>query len=317
MAKRANNINELICDTPIVRLNRVVEEGSATVWAKLEFFNPAGSVKDRIGLSMIEQAEADGQLKKGGTIVEPTSGNTGIGLAMVAAVKGYRCVLTMPETMSVERRKILQAFGAEIVLTEGPKGMKGAIAKAEELAEKIDGAFMPQQFKNQANVKIHYETTGPEIWEQTGGEIDAFVTGIGTGGTITGAGRFLKEKNAKIQLIAVEPVHSPILSGGDPGPHKIQGIGAGFKPDILDMSIVDQILTVSNEEALETGFQLAKQEGIMCGISSGAAVYCALKTAKDLGEGKNVVVVIPDTGERYLSTALYPYTEPELPSASA
>lgn len=311
MAKRAMNILELIGDTPIVRLNKLPENGSATVWAKLEAQNPAGCVKERIGLSMIEAAEREGVLKPGGTIIEPTSGNTGIGLAMVAAVKGYRCILVMPETMSLERRKILQAFGAELILTEGPKGMRGAIEKAEQLANELNGCFIPQQFKNKANVEIHYRTTGPEIWEQTGGKIDALVCGVGTGGTITGAGRFLREKNPSIKLIAVEPEHSPVMSGGSPGPHKIQGIGAGFIPEIMDMSLVDEVMTVTNDQSMETARRLCKDEGIFAGISCGAACYCALRYAKRLGVGKDLVVVLPDTGERYLSTELYPYIEPE------
>ncbi len=311
MAKRVNSVVELIGNTPIVRLNRLPVEGAATVWAKLEAQNPAGCVKERIGLAMIEAAEKEGALKPGGTIVEPTSGNTGIGLALVAAVKGYRCILVMPETMSLERRKILQAFGAEIVLTEGPKGMRGAIEKAEELLRQNKGYFLPQQFKNKANVEVHYRTTGPEIWEQTEGEVDALVCGVGTGGTLTGAGRFLKEKKPDIQIIAVEPEHSPVLSGGNPGSHKIQGIGAGFVPDILDRSIIDRIMQVSNDQAMETARRLCKEEGIFAGISSGAACYCALQAAQTIGEGKNVVVVLPDTGERYLSTELYPYVEPE------
>jgi len=310
MAKRALDITELIGDTPIVRLNKLPAPGAATVWAKLESFNPAGCVKERIGLSMIREAERKGILKPGGTIIEPTSGNTGIGLAMVAAVRGYRVILTMPETMSLERRKILLAFGSEIVLTEGPKGMRGAIEKAEELAKEIDGAYIPQQFKNRANVRIHYETTGPEIWDQTEGKIDALVSGIGTGGTLTGAGKFLKEQNPKIRLVAVEPTTSPVLSGGKPGPHKIQGIGAGFKPDILNMDLVDKVMQVTNEDSMETARRLCKEEGVFCGISSGGACWCALEYAKELGAGKDIVVVLPDTGERYLSTELFPYTGP-------
>lgn len=309
MAKRANNILELIGDTPIVRLNKINQNGAATVWAKLEAQNPAGCVKERIGLSMIEAAEKEGAIKPGDTIVEPTSGNTGIGLAMVAAVKGYCCILVMPETMSLERRKILQAFGAEIVLTEGPKGMRGAVEKAEEMVNNKQGDFLPQQFKNQANVDAHYKTTGPEIWDQTDGNIDALVCGVGTGGTITGTGRFLREKNPDIKLVAVEPEASPVMSGKTPGPHKIQGIGAGFIPDIMDLSIIDDIMEVSNEKAMETARLLCKEEGIFAGISCGAACFCALEYAKKLGEGKNVVVVLPDTGERYLSTELYQYNE--------
>ncbi|MBD3266887.1 cysteine synthase A [bacterium] len=308
MAKKVMNVNELIGDTPIVRLNKIPAPGSARIWGKLESFNPAGCVKERIGFSMIEEAERSGKLKPGGTIVEPTSGNTGIGLAMVAAVKGYQCILVMPESMSLERRKILQAFGAQLVLTEGSQGMKGAVAKAAELAESHPDYYMPQQFKNAANVKVHYETTGPEIWEQCDGQVDAFVAGIGTGGTITGAGKYLKEKKSDILVVGVEPADSPILSGGNPGPHKIQGIGAGFKPDILDTSIMDRTMTVSNDESMETARRLCKEEGIFAGISCGAAVHCALQVAKELGEGKDVVVVLPDTGERYLSTELYPYT---------
>ncbi|MDP8245441.1 MAG: cysteine synthase A [Candidatus Hinthialibacter antarcticus] len=312
MAKRAMDITELIGDTPIVRLNKLTSSGSATVWAKLEAQNPAGCVKERIGLSMIEAAERDGKLKPGGVIVEPTSGNTGIGLAMVAAVRGYKLILVMPESMSLERRKILQAFGAELVLTEGPKGMKGAVDKAEEMAAEI-GAFVPQQFNNPANTDVHYKTTGPEIWKQTEGKVDAFVSGVGTGGTISGVGKFLKEKNSSIQIIAIEPSHSPVMSGGDPAPHKIQGIGAGFIPGIMDMSIVDKVMTVSNDQAMETARRLCNEEGIFCGISCGAAAYCAIEYAKELGEGKDIVVILPDTGERYLSTELYPYLDPPRP----
>lgn len=310
MAKRANNIIELIGDTPIVRLNKLVNREAATVWAKLESQNPAGCVKERIGMSMIEAAEREGLLPPGGIIIEPTSGNTGIGLAMVAAVKGYRCILVMPETMSLERRKILQAFGAELILTEGSKGMRGAIEKAEQLVKEYKGAFVPQQFNNQANVEIHYQTTGPEIWEQTEGRIDMLVCGVGTGGTITGAGRYLREKKPDIKLVAVEPEHSPVMSGGSPGPHKIQGIGAGFIPKIMDMSLVDEVMTVNNDQAMETARRLCREEGIFAGISGGAACYCAVQQAQKLGPGKDLVVVLPDTGERYLSTELFPYGGP-------
>ncbi len=309
MTTKALTVIDLIGDTPIVRLNSLPADGSAAVWAKLESQNPGGCVKERIGKSMIEAAEKKGRLKPGGTIVEPTSGNTGIGLAMVAAIKGYRCILVMPETMSLERRRILQAYGAEIVLTEGPKGMSGAIEKAKQLVEDHPDAFMPQQFTNEANVQIHYDTTGPEIWEQTGGEIDALVVGVGTGGTITGTGRYLREKKSDIKLYAVEPENSPVLSGGNPGPHKIQGIGAGFVPEIMDLSIVDSVLQVSNEQAIETARRLCKEEGILSGISSGAACFSALEVAAELGVGKNVVVVLPDTGERYLTTELFSYND--------
>ncbi len=312
MAKRAMDITELIGDTPIVRINKLTSSDSATVWAKLEAQNPAGCVKERIGLSMIEAAEKDGKLKPGGIIVEPTSGNTGIGLAMVAAVRGYKLILVMPESMSLERRKILQAFGAELILTEGPKGMKGAIEKTEELAAKM-GAFVPQQFNNPANAEVHYQTTGPEIWKQTEGQIDAFVSGVGTGGTVSGAGKYLKQKNPNIQVVAVEPVHSPVMSGGEPAPHKIQGIGAGFLPGILDMSVIDKVMTVSNDQAMDTARRLCNEEGVFCGISCGAAAYCAIEYAKELGSGKNIVVVLPDTGERYLSTELFPYFDPPKP----
>ena len=310
MPKRANNIIELIGDTPIVRLNKLVDVEAATVWAKLESQNPAGCVKERIGMSMIDAAEREGLLSPGGVIIEPTSGNTGIGLAMVAAVKGYRCILVMPETMSLERRKILQAFGAELILTEGSKGMRGAIEKAEQLSKEYKGSFVPQQFDNQANVEIHYQTTGPEIWEQTEGRIDMLVSGVGTGGTITGAGRYLREKKPDIKLVAVEPEHSAVMSGSSPGPHKIQGLGAGFIPKIMDMSLVDEVMTVNNDQAMETARRLCREEGIFAGISGGAACFCAVQQAQKLGAGKDIVVVLPDTGERYLSTELFPYGGP-------
>ncbi len=295
--------------TPLVRINRLADKKGAAVYAKLEYFNPGGSVKDRIALSMIEDAEARGVLKPGGTIIEPTSGNTGIGLAMVAAVKGYKAVFTIPSTMSVERQKFLKAFGAEIVLVrpeEGP-GMTGAIKKANELAEK-NGWFRPRQFDNPANPDVHRETTGPEIirdFESEGRNADAFVAGIGTGGTITGAGERLKQWNPEIQVVGVEPAGSPVLSGGKPGPHKIQGIGAGFRPKVLNMDIVDEIIRVSNEDAMETARQLAKKEGILAGISSGANLWAAVQVARRMGKGKNVIVVLPDTGERYLSGELF------------
>lgn len=285
MARTVNSITELIGDTPAVKLNRIVDEDSADVYLKLEFMNPGSSVKDRIALAMIEAAEKAGKLKPGDTIVEPTSGNTGIGLAMVAAAKGYKAVLVMPDTMSLERRNLLRAYGAELVLTPGAQGMRGAIAKAEELVRE-HGYFMPQQFKNEANPEIHRLTTGKEIVEQMGDQLDAFVAGIGTGGTITGAGKVLREAYPNIKIYAVEPADSPVLSGGKPGPHKIQGIGAGFIPDILDTSIYDEVITVTTEEAFAAARRAAREEGILGGISSGAAIHAALKVAKELGKGK-------------------------------
>jgi len=312
MARLVQNITQLIGDTPLVRLNRVVPEDSAEIYVKLEFQNPGASVKDRIAISMIEAAEREGRIKPGDTIIEPTSGNTGIGLAMVAAAKGYKAILVMPETMSLERRNLLRAYGAQLVLTPGSEGMKGAIRRAEEILAENPHYFMPQQFKNPANVEIHRRTTGPEIVEAINsldGRLDAFVAGIGTGGTITGAGEVLRNNFPGIRIYAVEPAASPVLSGGKPGPHKIQGIGAGFVPDILNTEIYDEVITVENEEAFATSRRVAKEEGILGGISSGAAIFAALKVAKQLGKGKRVVAVVPSNGERYLSTPLYNYEE--------
>ncbi|MUK88050.1 cysteine synthase A [Ornithinibacillus sp. L9] len=304
----ANDITGLIGETPIVKLNRLTDENSADVYVKLEFMNPGSSVKDRIALAMIEAAEEEGKLKEGDTIIEPTSGNTGIGLSMVAAAKGYKAVLVMPDTMSQERRNLLRAYGAELVLTPGAEGMKGAIKKAEELKE-ANGYFMPQQFSNQANPEVHARTTGKEIVEQMKDGLDAFVSGIGTGGTITGAGRVLKENFDQVKLYAVEPTDSAVLSGGTPGPHKIQGIGAGFVPDVLDTKVYDEVIQISNDEAFETSRKVATTNGILGGISAGAAVAAALKVAKELGKGKKVLAVFPDNGERYLSTPLYQFSD--------
>ncbi|MFZ2464155.1 MAG: cysteine synthase A [Caldibacillus thermoamylovorans] len=306
MSKYVNSITELIGRTPIVKLNHVGDENSGEVFVKLEYFNPGSSVKDRIALAMIEDAEKKGLLKEGDTIIEPTSGNTGIGLAMVAAAKGYKAVLVMPETMSIERRNLLRAYGAELVLTPGPEGMKGAVNKATELA-KENGYFMPQQFENRANPEVHKLTTGPEIVEQMGDQLDAFIAGIGTGGTITGAGQVLKEQYPGIKIYAVEPKDSPILSGGKPGPHKIQGIGANFVPEVLDTQIYDEVIQISTEEAFEADRNVARHEGILGGISAGAAIAAAIQVAKKLGKGKKVLAIVPDNGERYLSTALYQF----------
>lgn len=301
----ANNILELICSTPTVRLNRMVEPNSAQILAKLENFNPGGSVKDRICLSMIEDAEKKELLKNGSTIIEPTSGNTGIGLAMIAAVKGYKCILTMPETMSLERIYILKSFGAEVVLTPGIEGMQGALKKAEQLLKKIPDSFMPQQFNNPANPEIHRRTTVQEILKVTEGNLDAFVAGVGTGGTITGVGEILKKHNSNIKIVAVEPEASAVLSGKTAGPHKIQGIGAGFIPEVLNRDIIDEIILVSDDDAFRYSRRLAQEEGLFVGISSGAAMWAALKVARDLGKGKVAVVVFPDTGERYFSMQQY------------
>ncbi|WP_404996545.1 cysteine synthase A [Caldifermentibacillus hisashii] len=306
MSKYVNSITELIGRTPIVKLNHVGDENSGEVFVKLEYFNPGSSVKDRIALAMIEDAEKKGLLKEGDTIIEPTSGNTGIGLAMVAAAKGYKAVLVMPETMSIERRNLLRAYGAELVLTPGPEGMKGAVNKATELA-KENGYFMPQQFENGANPEVHKLTTGPEIVEQMGDQLDAFIAGIGTGGTITGAGQVLKEQYPGIKIYAVEPKDSPILSGGKPGPHKIQGIGANFVPEVMDTQIYDEVIQISTEEAFEAARNVARHEGILGGISAGAAIAAAIQVAKKLGKGKKVLAIVPDNGERYLSTALYQF----------
>ncbi len=301
-------ITDLIGGTPILKLNNYIalNELPANIYAKLEYFNPAGSVKDRIAKAMIDDAEAKGALKPGAVIIEPTSGNTGIGLAAVAASKGYRIILTMPETMSVERRNLLKAYGAELVLTDGAKGMKGAIAKAEELAQQIEGGFIPSQFTNSANPTAHFNTTGPEIWEDTDGKVDIFVAGVGTGGTVSGVGKYLKSKNPNVKVVAVEPAGSPVLSKGVAGPHKIQGIGAGFVPETLDTKIYDEIIAVENEDAFATGRTLARKEGLLVGISSGAAVFAATQLAKrPENKGKNIVVLLPDTGDRYLSTPMF------------
>lgn len=302
------NVTELIGKTPLLRLANLekAENAQANIIAKVEFFNPAGSVKDRVANAMIAEAEKSGVLKLGATIIEPTSGNTGIGLASVGTAKGYKVILTMPETMSVERRNLVKAYGAEVVLTEGAKGMTGAIEKAEELKNETDGAVILGQFVNPANPKAHYETTGPEIWQDTDGQVDVFVAGVGTGGTLSGVGKYLKEQNPNVKIVAVEPETSPVLSKGTAGAHKIQGIGAGFVPKTLDTDIYDEIITIPNEAAFEIGNKIAKTEGILVGISSGAAVWAALQLAKrDELKGKNIVALLPDTGERYLSTALF------------
>lgn len=303
--KPVDNITDIIGQTPVVKLRHQAGEDAADIYVKLEYQNPGGSVKDRIALAMIEQAEKEGKIKPGDTIVEPTSGNTGIGLAFVCAAKGYKAVFTMPETMSMERRNLLKAYGAELVLTPGAESMKGAIKKAKELKE-THGYFEPQQFENPANPKVHELTTGPELVEQFEGRtIDAFLAGVGTGGTLSGAGKVLKEKYPDIQIVAIEPEDSPVLSGGEPGPHKLQGLGAGFIPGTLNTEIYDEIIKVGNEVAMETSRRVAKEEGILGGISSGAAIYAAIQKAKELGKGKTVVTVLPSNGERYLSTPLY------------
>ena len=308
MAKIYTSADQLIGKTPLLKLTHIEAEQQlgAKLLAKLEYLNPAGSVKDRIGKAMIDDAEAKGILKPGSVIIEPTSGNTGIGLASVAAARGYRIIIVMPETMSVERRQIMQAYGAELVLTDGTKGMKGAIEKADELAREIPNSFVPGQFVNPANPKAHYESTGPEIWEDTDGKVDIFVAGVGTGGTLTGTGRYLKERNPHIKVAAVEPAASPVLSKGVAGPHKIQGIGAGFVPQVLDTKIYDEIITVDNDDAFAAGKLVGRKEGILVGISAGAAVWAAMELAKrPENVGKNIVVLLPDTGDRYLSTPLF------------
>ena len=297
-----NDLIETIGNTPLIRINKLSE--NKNLYAKVEYFNPAGSVKDRVALAMIERAEEDGLINKDTTIIEPTSGNTGIGLAFISAIKGYKLILTMPETMSIERRKLLSAYGAELVLTDGAKGMKGAIEKAEELHKEIQNSFIPQQFKNPANPEKHYNTTAREIWKDIDGKIDIFVAGVGTGGTVSGIGKYLKEQNKDIKIVAVEPLSSPVLSGGQAGPHKIQGIGAGFVPETFNRDVVDEITTVSNEDAMETAKISAKREGLLIGISSGASLYAAIKLANE-NPNKTVVVLLPDTGERYLSSEMF------------
>ena len=313
MGNIAQKLTDLIGNTPMLALNRYSREAglAGPIIGKLEYFNPLGSVKDRIAFAMIEAAEAAGKIKPDTVIIEPTSGNTGIGLAFVAASRGYKLILTMPETMSVERRNLLKALGAELVLTPGAEGMKGAIRKAEELAQANPNSFLPQQFKNPANPEVHRQTTAEEIWRDTGSKVDIFVAGVGTGGTITGVGEVLKSRNPAVQVIAVEPADSPVLSGGQPGPHKIQGIGAGFVPDVLNRTVIDEIITVKNDDAMATGRELARTEGLLIGISCGAAVWAATQVARrPENKGKVIVVILPDTGERYLSTPLF--TAPEL-----
>ena len=308
MSKIYKSADQLIGNTPLVELTKIEEELGleAKILAKLEYFNPAGSVKDRIAKAMIDDAEKSGKLKPGSVIIEPTSGNTGIGLASVATARGYRIIIVMPETMSVERRQLMAAYGAELVLTEGAKGMKGAIAKAQELADETENSFIPGQFVNEANPKAHFETTGPEIYEDTDGEVDIFVAGVGTGGTVTGTGQYLKSKKPEVKVVAVEPETSPVLSQGKAGSHKIQGIGAGFVPDVLDTSVYDEIIPVADNDAFETGRLIGRKEGVLVGISSGAAVYAAIQLAKrPENKGKNIVVLLPDTGDRYLSTPLF------------
>ena len=308
MAKIYTAVDQLIGKTPLLELSHMEKEDGlqARVLAKLEYFNPAGSVKDRVGRAMIDDAEARGLLKEGSVIIEPTSGNTGIGLAAVAAARGYRIIIVMPETMSVERRMLMKAYGAELVLTEGAKGMKGAIAKAEELAKEIPGSFIPGQFVNPANPKAHFETTGPEIWDDTDGKVDIFVAGVGTGGTVTGVGEYLKSKNPAVKIVAVEPASSAVLSTGVAGPHKIQGIGAGFVPEVLNTAVYDEIIPVANEDAFAAGRRIGRSEGVLVGISSGAAAWAALELAKrPENAGKTIVVLLPDTGDRYLSTPLF------------
>ena len=308
MSRIYTSADQLIGGTPLLELSNIEKEEAlkAKVLAKLEYFNPAGSVKDRIGKAMIDDAEEKGILKPGAVIIEPTSGNTGIGLAAVAAARGYRIIIVMPETMSVERRQLMKAYGAELVLTEGAKGMKGAIEKADELAKEIPNAFIPGQFVNPANPAIHYATTGPEIWQDTDGKVDIFVAGVGTGGTITGTGKYLKEKNPQVKIVAVEPASSPVLSKGTAGAHKIQGIGAGFVPEVLDTKVYDEIITVTNEDAFAAGKLIGRKEGVLVGISSGAAAFAAIQLAKrPENRSKNIVVLLPDTGDRYLSTPLF------------
>lgn len=308
MAKIYTSADQIVGNTPILELVHLEKELGllAKIYAKVEYFNPAGSIKDRIAKAMIEAAEKNGELKEGSVIIEPTSGNTGIGLASVATAKGYRVIIVMPDSMSEERRKLIKAYGAELVLTEGSKGMRGAIAKAEELSKEIPNSYIPAQFENPENVKIHLETTGPEIYEDMDGKVDILIAGVGTGGTITGTGKYLKSKNNAIQIVAVEPAHSPILSGGEPGSHTIQGIGPGFVPEVLNTLIYDEIITVENEDAFEIGRLIGRKEGIIVGISSGAALYAAIKLAKrEENKGKNIVVIFPDSGDRYLSTSLF------------
>jgi len=306
MAETFSDITKAVGGTPLVKLNRVTDDAAATVLAKLEYFNPASSVKDRIAVAIIDAAEADGALQAGGTIVEATSGNTGIGLAMVGAARGYKTILVMPDTMSQERRLVLRAFGAELVLTPGAEGIKSSIAKVQEIVAATPGAIWARQFENQANPTIHYNTTGPEIWASTGGNVDVFVAGIGTGGTITGAGRFLKEQNPNLHIVAVEPAETEVLRGGAHAPHKIQGIGAGFVPEVLDTELYDEVFPVPSDDAIATARRLAAEEGVFAGISSGAAVFAAVQLAKRPEfAGKNIVAIVPDTGERYLSTVLF------------